>query len=118
LNSRTSLTQSLSAQRNNQQLTQQNQQSMNNLVPIRIQVATAVARPATGSYPAPAMQGKLQRIVTDRGMGAPVAMWEGDTLVLSGPVANESMRRTIEGIALLQPGVRSVRNVMVVGPVQ
>lgn len=99
------------------QLNQQQTSLQNNRTPVRIQIATAMPRPATSLSPAPGVQGTLARVVARNASAAPVAMWEGDVLVLSGPVVNESVRRQIEGVALLQPGVRSVRNDMVVGPV-
>lgn len=112
-----SLTQTLNQNQNRAAQTTQNNTNLQNQVPIRIQVAVIGPRPATVAAAAP-VQGKLARVMASRGVGsATTAMWEGDVLVLSGNVANESVRRTIEGIALLQPGVRAVRNETVVGPV-
>jgi hypothetical protein len=113
-----SLTQAFGQQRT-QQLLQQNQQNLQNLVPVRLQVATAAPRigtSAVASAPVP-VQGRMARFVNRGGMGNPLASWEGDVLILSGTVANDNVRRTLEGIALLEPGVRSVRNEMVVGDV-
>ena len=90
--------------------------TIQNQVPARIQIPTVTPRPATLAAAAP-MQGKLGRVMATRGVASATAMWEGDVLVLSGNVANESVCRQIEGIALLQPGVRTVRNDTVVGPV-
>jgi len=106
-------------QNRNQQLTTQPTQNLQNLVPIRLQVPLASVRSTTPG-PAVAVSARMSRVLTTggrAGLAAPVAMWEGDVLVLGGVVANESVRRQIEGIALLEPGVRSVRNDMVVGAV-
>jgi hypothetical protein len=103
-------------QQNRQQIQpQQNVTNLQNLVPTRLQYPTVSVRPATIAAAAP-VQAKLARVMATRGSAA-IAMWEGDVLVLSGNVANEAVRRQIEGIALLEPGVRSVRNETVVGPV-
>jgi hypothetical protein len=110
------LTQLLNQNQNRNVQTTQNNTILQNQVPIRLQVAVSRPQLATVAAAAP-VQGKLRKIMDRPGVGTPTAMWEGDVLVLSGTVANESVRRTIEGIALLQPGVRTVRNETVVGPV-
>jgi hypothetical protein len=106
--------QTLLNQNRNTQLT--NQINITNQVPVRIQFPTISARPATIAAAAP-VQAKLSRVMGAQGFGSAVAMWEGDVLVLTGTVANEAVSRQLHGVALLTPGVRTVRNDLVVGPV-
>jgi hypothetical protein len=106
--------QTLLNQNRNTQLTQQ--VTIQNQVPVRVQFPTLSARPSTIAAAAP-VQAKLSRVMSNRGYGSALAMWEGDVLVLTGTVENEAVRRQIEGVALLEPGVRTVRNETVVGPV-
>ncbi len=100
----------------NRQTQTQQRVTIQNQVPVRIQFPSISARPATIAGAAP-VQAKLSRVMSNRGFGSAVAMWEGDVLVLTGTVENEAVRRQLEGVALLEPGVRTVRNDTVVGPV-
>jgi hypothetical protein len=47
-------------------------------------------------------------------MAQPAVTMEGDTAVLRGVAASESERLVLEKLVMLEPGVRQVRNEMVV----
>jgi hypothetical protein len=58
----------------------------------------------------------LDRVFTDRNLGvAPQIEMDGGTIVLRGLVASESQRQVVARLVAMQPGVSSVRNLLVVG---
>jgi osmotically-inducible protein OsmY len=87
--------------------------------PVRVQLNVGFerqARPTT--YVASAVQGRLDRILTKRGVTAPNVDVVGDTVVLNGIVESESQAMMIERLVRMEPGVAVVDNRLQLAPAE
>ncbi len=82
---------------------------------VDLQVAFAVSRPSAAAIEN-RLRTRLGKILAEHGIAQPVVTMEGDTAVLSGLSATESQRLVLEKLIAMEPGVRQVRNEMVVIP--
>jgi osmotically-inducible protein OsmY len=94
---------------------QPGQTEENERPPVRIRLEVGFAAPqAPPSAVATALTARLTRLAEDHSIGQPQISVEGDTVVLRGTAESESQRRVLERFVMLEPGVMSVRNEMVV----
>jgi hypothetical protein len=82
-------------------------------VRVELQVAFDAPRPAPQQV-ASNLQTRLGKILTDHNIAAPNVIMEGDTAVLTGTASSENERLVLEKLVALEPGVRQVRNELVV----
>ena len=83
--------------------------------PMRVELEVAFDAPRpTPAAVANKLRTRLGKILADHGIDQPAITMEGDTAVLSGVAASESQRLVLEKLVMLEPGVRQVRNEMVV----
>jgi len=106
-------------QRANQQRNQMMNQNQNQGVgkkPIRVSISAQIPLPATRTSSAVSQQfaTRLKRIPGMERSGAVQVSMEGRTAVLAGRVATARDRELAAGLALLEPGISSVRNELVV----
>jgi osmotically-inducible protein OsmY len=80
---------------------------------IRLEVGFAAPRLAPSAL-ATTIQTRLARLAVDHSLGRPEVAVEGDTVVLRGVAESESQRQVLANLIALEPGVRAVRNEMVV----
>jgi hypothetical protein len=80
---------------------------------VNLQVAFAAPRPAPAVL-ATTITTRMTSILAEHGMAAPQIIMDGDVAVLRGVAATESQRLLYEKLVALEPGVRGVRNEMVV----
>jgi PPE-repeat protein len=84
-------------------------------LPLRVELEVAFDAPR----PTPVaitnrLRTRLGKILADHGIAQPEVTMEGDTAVLRGVAATESQRLVLEKLVALEPGVRQVRNEMLV----
>jgi len=82
-------------------------------VRVELQVAFNAPQPASDVV-ASKIRTRLERLSIDHSIGQPVVTMEGDTAVLGGVAATENQRLVVERLISMEPGVRQVRNEMVV----
>jgi hypothetical protein len=80
---------------------------------VALRVAFDAPRPTAASVTS-RVRARLGKILADHGVGQPDLTMEGDTAVLRGLAASDSQRLVLEKLVSLEPGVRQVRNEMVV----
>jgi hypothetical protein len=80
---------------------------------VHLQVAFAAPRPAPAVL-STTISTRMTNILAERGVAAPQVIMDGDVAVLRGVAADESQRLLFEKLVSLEPGVRGVRNEMVV----
>ena len=81
--------------------------------PIRVQLRPAFDLPVgTALHSAPEIQTRLTKQMTKLGVGSPQTELQGRTLVVRGVVATERDRELISRLALLEPGVSQVENLL------
>ena len=83
---------------------------------VELQIAFNAPQPAPIDVAA-SLRTRLAKILASHQIAQPVVTLEGDTAVLSGIAATESQRLVLEKLISLEPGVRQVRNEMVVAGV-
>lgn len=94
---------------------QQDQSGENERPPVRVRLEVGFApTPQTASTLATAVNARLQRLAVDHNLGQSQVTSEGDTVVLRGTAESESQRRILEQLVMLEPGVRAVRNEIIV----
>jgi BON domain len=82
-------------------------------VRVELQVAFNAPRP-TPEVVANNLRRRLGKILAEHDVARPAVTMDGGTAVLSGVAATESQRLVLEKLVSLEPGVRQVRNEMVV----
>jgi hypothetical protein len=80
---------------------------------VALRVAFDAPRPTASSITS-RVRARLGKILADHGIDQPALTMEGDTAVLRGLAASDSQRLVLEKLVSLEPGVRQVRNEMVV----
>jgi hypothetical protein len=113
------MTRNMSGRNNRNQ--RQMQSEENERPPVRIRLELGFPAPRTApTVMATNLNTRLARLAIDHSLGQPQIAVEGDTVVLRGIAQSESQRRVLEQLILLEPGVMSVRNEMVVaaGPTE
>jgi hypothetical protein len=84
-------------------------------LPLRVELEVAFDAPRpTPAFVANRLRARLEKILADHGIAQPDITLEGDMAVLRGVAASESERLLLEKLVMLEPGVRQVRNEMVV----
>ena len=106
-------------QRNQQMLNQQNRQGGQQRQQLRTSMSLGFA-PKAGVAHTTVATTKLQTRLTKLPVLATTSSvkveLEGSEVVLRGTVSTESDRELVEGIAMMEPGIESVRNELVVDP--
>jgi len=83
--------------------------------PMRVELEVAFDAPRpTPAAVANRLRTRFAKILADHGIDQPAIAMVGDTAVLNGVAASESQRLLLEKLVMLEPGVRQVRNEMVV----
>jgi hypothetical protein len=83
--------------------------------PMRVELTVAFDAPRpTPMAVATSLRTRLGKILADHAVAPPDVTMEGDTAVLTGVAESESQRLVLEKLVSLEPGVRQVRNEMVV----
>jgi osmotically-inducible protein OsmY len=96
----------------------QMQSEENERPPVRIRLELGFAAPRTApTVMATNVNTRLARLAVDHNLGQPQIAVEGGTVVLRGIADSESQRLVLEQLVLLEPGVTTVRNEMVVAGV-
>jgi hypothetical protein len=80
---------------------------------VELQVAFDAPRPVPVAVESK-LRARLGKILAEHNIAQPAVTMEGDTAVLGGVAASESQRLVLEKLVSLEPGVREVRNEMVV----
>jgi hypothetical protein len=80
---------------------------------VELQVAFDAPRP-TSLVVANNLQARLGKILAEHSIAQPDVTMDGDIAVLRGVAASESQRLVLEKLVSLEPGVREVRNEMVI----
>jgi hypothetical protein len=100
--------------RNNRNRRQDEGDDENERPPVSIRLEVGFTPPqVTPNAVAMNINGRLARLAVDHSLGRPQVTVEGGTVVLRGIAESDSQRRVIERLILLEPGVLSVRNEMV-----
>jgi osmotically-inducible protein OsmY len=93
---------------------QQEQQEENERPPVRIRLEVGFRPPQSApNAVATNINARLARLEADHNLGQVQVGVEGDTVVLRGVAQSDSQRRVLEQLIMLEPGVLSVRNEMV-----
>jgi hypothetical protein len=83
--------------------------------PIRVELEVAFDAPRLAPATiATNLQTRLSKILAEHNIASPNVTIEGDTAVLTGVADSESQRLVLEKLVSLEPGVRQVRNEMIV----
>lgn len=85
------------------------------IVRVDLRVAFNSPRPAPADL-TNTIRTRLGKILADHNIAQPIVTMEGDIAVLGGVAATDSQRLVLEKLVALEPGVREVRNEMVVAP--
>jgi osmotically-inducible protein OsmY len=100
--------------RNNRNRQQNQGDDDNERPPVRIRLQVGFTPPrAAPSVVATNINTRLAQLAVDHSLGQPQVSVEGGTVVLRGVAESESQRRVLERLIMLEPGVLSVRNEMV-----
>ncbi|MEX2307834.1 MAG: BON domain-containing protein [Pirellulales bacterium] len=83
------------------------------LMRVELQVAFDAPLPTPAAV-ANKLRTRLGKILAEHNIAQPIVTMEGDTAVLRGIAASEHQRLVLEKLIALEPGVRQVRNEMVV----
>ncbi len=83
--------------------------------PVRVEVKVAFNPPRpSADQMTTTIRNRLGRILADRKIPPPTFSMEGDTAVVSGVAASEGDRDLISQLLAIEPGIRNVRNEMVI----
>jgi hypothetical protein len=107
------MTRNMSGRNNRNQRPVQTEENERPPVRIRLELGFPAPRSAPSAV-ATNLNTRLTRLAVDHRLGQPQIAVEGGTVVLRGIADSDSQRRVLEQLILLEPGVMSVRNEMVV----
>jgi hypothetical protein len=107
------MSRNMSARNNRNQRPVDTEETERPPIRVRLQLGFPASRRAPTAV-ATDLNTRLARLAVDHRLGEPEVAVESGTVVLRGVAESESQRRVLEQLILLEPGVMSVRNEMVV----